>query len=164
MNNDHIFYKLETPCDILDKVFDFIPNSEWRWVPYMNLSINFPAHLLLKDKFLNSIPKTFRPTLRLYKFDSQSIYNWHKDADIGCSFNMVLDDYHCHTIFSPTNRLGIVHDFVELQYEKQKWYLFNSQILHLVMNLHTDSRYLLTVTFPKTVKYEDVFNWVKEIN
>lgn len=161
MNTDNLFYKVDTECSILDKVFEFLPSANWEWVPYMNLAKNFPAKLLFEDAFLNSIPKKFQPTLRLYNFPSNTIYNWHRDANIGCSFNMVLDDYKAYTLFNPSDRLGITNEIVELSYEKQKWYLFNSQILHQVINLHHNNRYLLTITFPKIIKYNEVLEWVK---
>ncbi len=161
MNLEKFYFKINKPCTILDRVRDFIPHAKWTWVPYMNLAINFPADLIKRDEFLNSIPGEFKPTLRLYKFFSNSMYNWHRDAAIGCSFNMVLEDYNSYTLFNKENKINIVNNFIELTYEKEKWHLFNSQQLHAVVNLDPRDRYLLTVSFPKSVKYDQLLEWVK---
>jgi hypothetical protein len=162
MNTENFFYKLNNNCTILNKVFDFLPKAKWEWVPYMNMATNLPQHLIKHDSFLSRIPKKFFPVLRLYKFSTNSIYNWHRDKDIGCSMNMVLDDYRAFTIFHNEERLGITNTITELAYEKHRWYLFNSQSQHQVVSLHPTDRYLLTVTFPKIIQYEDVLSYFKQ--
>jgi hypothetical protein len=76
--------------------------------------------------------------------------------------NMVLDDYRAFTIFHNEERLGITNTITELAYEKHRWYLFNSQSQHQVVSLHPTDRYLLTVTFPKIIQYEDVLSYFKQ--
>ena len=164
MNTDHLFYNLNVECNILPRVLTFLPLAVWEWIPHQTVATNFPSHMIHHDLFLRTIPKDFHPTLRLYKFPASSIYNWHRDAAIGCSLNMVFDDYNSFTLFSKYETLGIVSETIELKYEKNKWYLFNSQQLHLVANTGNVDRYLLTVTFPKEVKYDEVLKWIKEIN
>ena len=161
MNSENFFYKLDNKCTILNKVFDFLPKAKWEWVPYMNMATNLPHHLIKHDPFLSGIPLKFYPALRLYKFSSNGVYNWHRDKDIGCSLNMVLDDYRAFTLFNSDDKIGITNNVTELAYEKHRWYLFNSQILHQVVNLHPTDRYLLTITFPKIIQYNDVLSYFK---
>jgi len=75
--------------------------------------------------------------------------------------NLVMDDYSAHTLFNPANRRDILDKVIELKYEKNKWYLFNSQILHTVINVDTRDRPLLTVSFPKDVEYQTVLKFIK---
>jgi len=159
MNTDHLFYKLNVECTIIPKVLAFLPLAVWKWVPYQTIATNFPDYMIEHDPFLRTIPKNLFPVLRLYKFPATSIYNWHRDSAMGCSLNMVLDDYNSFTLFSENEVAPIVDKTVELKYEKQKWYLFNSQETHLVANTGDVDRFLLTVTFPKIIKYKQIFNY-----
>ena len=123
MNTDHLFYKLNAECTIIPKVLAFLPLAVWEWVPYQTVASNFPYHMINHDPFLRTIPKKFFPVLRLYKFPATSIYNWHRDSFIGCSLNMVLEDYNSFTLFNKQNEEpSIVDETIELKYEKQKWY------------------------------------------
>jgi hypothetical protein len=163
MNTDHLFYKLNAECTIIPKVLAFLPLAVWEWVPYQTVASNFPYHMINHDPFLRTIPKKFFPVLRLYKFPATSIYNWHRDSFIGCSLNMVLEDYNSFTLFNKQNEEpSIVDETIELKYEKQKWYLFNSQEMHLVANTGNVDRYLVSVSFPKIIQYKQVFDYFKQ--
>jgi hypothetical protein len=164
MNTDHLFYKLNAECTIIPDVLKFLPTAEWKWVPYQTLATNFPYRILDNDPFLSSIPKKFHPTLRLYKFPARSVYNWHIDAVIGCSLNMVLDDYESVTLFKKEEdkKINIIDQTVELKYQKEKWYVFNSQATHMVANIGAVDRYLLSVSFPKMIKYNELIDYIKQ--
>jgi hypothetical protein len=161
MNTDHLFYKLNVECTIIPDVLKFLPTAEWQWVPYQTIATNFPYEILDNDPFLSSIPKKFHPTLRLYKFPAGSVYNWHRDFAFGCSLNMVLDDYQSFTLFNKDSKINIVDQTVELKYQKEKWYLFNSQEMHMVANVGSVDRYLLSVTFPKMIKYKEALEHIR---
>jgi hypothetical protein len=166
-----LFYKIETPCTIVDDVKKYIAenNITWTWVPYMTVSFDFQTNLgkLLteKDSTLKMLSTNFVGSmLRLYKFPSMTCYDWHRDASIGCSLNMLLEDYHSLTLFIPSSQRKILNPVVSLKYEKNFWYLFNSQVLHSVVNVDEEDRILLTMTFPTNVKYKDVFDFLQQNN
>jgi hypothetical protein len=94
-------------------------------------------------------------------FPGMTVYNWHRDVEMGCSMNLVMEDYDSHTLFNPTDKKEILDNVVELKYEKNKWYLFNSQILHSVVNVDPRNRLLLTITFPKHVQYQEILDFLK---
>jgi hypothetical protein len=157
---DTCFYKIDVECKILDIIENHISSAEWRWLPWNYVCINLPRNdLTSKDSFVDMLIEK-GGSLCLYKIPANTSYNWHKDASIGVSLNMVLTDYNCHTIFSTGHydymnamNFPILDKIVELKYEPKKWFLFNSQIRHSVVNLDHRDRYLLTITFPKEYSY-----------
>lgn len=165
MNNDNLYYRLEQEPKFLDQVKEYIKTTSWDWVPFMNISLDFQKTLGLKlikeDEVLSKLQSKFNAMMRLYMFPSMTVYNWHRDVEMGCSMNLVMYDYDAHTLFNPSDKKEIRDKVVELKYEKNKWYLFNSQILHSVINVDNKDRILLTITFPKGVTYKDVFEFLK---
>jgi len=162
-----LFYYIDNQCNILHEIHDYIQNGvTWSWVPFVytckDFKKNFSQHFIDKDNFLRSLQEHFREThLHLYKFPSMTFYTWHKDKNVGCSLNMVLDDYNSKTIFMPDPGKKLLNDIVELKYQKYKWYLFNSQITHSVINLDTRDRILLTLTFPLKTKFCQVKSFIQ---
>jgi hypothetical protein len=91
------------------------------------------------------------------------VYHWHRDNDIGCSLNMVLDVYNSHTLFTHSNPKQVyLEAIIELNYKPNTWYIFNSQEKHSVINLDDRARVLFTLIMPKEVKYHDVVEWYKQ--
>jgi hypothetical protein len=165
MNSDNLFYKIEKEPKFLNQVKEYVKTAAWTWVPFMSISIDFQKTLGLKlieqDTVLKKLQSKFNAMMRLYMFPGMTVYNWHRDVEMGCSMNLVMDDYSAHTLFNPSDKKEIIDKVVELKYEKNKWYLFNSQILHSVINVDHTDRILLTITFPKGVTYNDVFEFLK---
>jgi hypothetical protein len=165
MNTNNLYYKLKQEPKFLDQVNEYAKTASWTWVPFMNISTDFQKSLGLElvrqDELLSKLQSKFNAMMRLYMFPSMTVYNWHRDVNMGCSINLVMDDYSAHTLFNPSGQKEIIGKVVELKYEKNKWYLFNSQILHSVINVDHKDRILLTITFPKGVTYNDVFEFLK---
>jgi hypothetical protein len=162
---DDLFYKIEQEPNFLDKVLDYSITAKWTWVPFMNISIDFQKtlglELIKQDSLLDKLRDKFDGIMRLYMFPGMTVYNWHRDVEMGCSMNLVMEDYDSHTLFNPTDKKEILDNVVELKYEKNKWYLFNSQILHSVVNVDLRDRLLLTITFPKHVQYQEILDFLK---
>jgi hypothetical protein len=162
---DTLFYKIEQEPIFLNKVREYAATAKWTWVPFMNISINFQKtlglELIKQDPLLDNLRIKFNGIMRLYMFPSMTVYNWHRDVEMGCSINLVMEDYDSHTLFNPTDKKEILDNVVELKYEKNKWYLFNSQILHSVVNVDPRDRLLLTITFPKHVQYQEILDFLK---
>jgi hypothetical protein len=166
MNIENYYYKVNYKPSYINEIVEFLPHASWRWVPFMTVATNFQNSLGLQltenDILLKSLKEKYWGSLKLYQFPSHTFYPWHKDAEIGCSLNLIMQDYRSITLFkSDTNRTDILQDIIELKYEKNVWYVFNSQLEHAVVNLDERDRILLTITFPKTVKYQDLLSYVK---
>jgi hypothetical protein len=163
---EDLYYQLKTIPSYVDDVFKFSKTTKWTWIPFVYISMNFQFDLGLKitknDIMLSDLKNMFNGGLRLYMFPKNSVYNWHRDAEIGCSLNLIFDDYKSFTLFNPSDETKILNSVVELQYQKNYWYLFNSQILHSIVNIDTKDRFLLTFTFPKNINYSNVLNFIKQ--
>jgi hypothetical protein len=156
---DDYYLNLDVECSIVATVKEFLDKAIWVWVPYMVLAYNFPEKEITNDSFLTEISNKFGGKLRLYKISKNSVYNWHKDYNVGCALNLVMDEYNCHTLFSKTYGHPIIDNVIELKYVPGKYTLFNNQQLHQVVNLDDRDRYLLTMTFPKELSYHTVKDW-----
>jgi len=165
MNNYNLYRKIEQESNFLSQIKEYAKTANWTWVPFMHISIDFQKtlgpQLMKQDEMLNKLQTKFNAMMRLYMFPSMAVYNWHRDIEMGCSLNLVMDDYSAHTLFNPNDNKKIIDNVVELKYEKNKWYVFNSQILHSVINLDSKNRVLLTVTFTKNVTYTDVVDYLE---
>jgi len=163
---ENLYYQLKSIPPYLDDVINFSKNSKWDWVPFLHISVNFQNNLGLKitenDTMLSDLKNNFDGNLRLYMFPKNSVYNWHRDVEMGCSLNLVFDDYNSYTLFHSLDKKENDDNVVKLRYQKNYWYLFNSQILHSVVNDDVRDRILLTFTFPINVNYLDVLNFIKQ--
>jgi hypothetical protein len=156
------FYQIDEPYTNIKSVKQSISNASWQWIPYMTVADNFFESLSF-DPFIKEIATQFGGHLKLYKVPSNYVYHWHKDANIGCSLNMVLEEYNSHTLFiHPERDNKYVEPFVELKYKPETWYIFNSQERHTVINLDKRDRILFTLIMPKQTNYHDVVAWYKE--
>ena len=160
MNN--YFYEVSEPYQNIEAVKQFIPTANWQWVPFMNVASNF-YESVLTDPFIKQLSIEFSGSLRLYKVPAMHVYHWHRDAQVGCSLNMVLEEYQSHTLFSNVeSESKYVDPVVELKYKPETWYIFNSQERHTVINLDTRDRVLFTLIMPRQTTYQDVVAWYKE--
>jgi hypothetical protein len=76
---------------------------------------------------------------------------------------MVLEEYNSHSLFTHSERDNMyVEPVVELKYEPETWYIFNSQERHSVINLDDRDRILFTLIMPKGTDYHNVVSWYKE--
>lgn len=83
------------------------------------------------------------------------VYHWHRDQNRQSCINMLLSiDHHSHTLFGQSINRTNMH-CVELNYEQNRYYLFNNQIPHTVINLDID-RYLFSLEFAEAVPYNDM--------
>jgi len=160
--SSNYFYKIKESYQNINAVKKFIPTAEWQWFPYVTVASNFYESIEV-DPFIKDVTSQFTGTLKLYKFPAKQVYHWHKDANIGCSLNMVFREYNSHTLFThPERDNKHVEPIIELKYEPETWYIFNSQENHTVINLDDQDRILFTLIMPKGINYHDVVNWYKE--
>lgn len=160
--NSNFFYEITEPYQNIEAVKKYIPTAEWQWIPYMTVASNFYENIH-SDPFIKDIATKFNGRLTLYKFPANQVYHWHKDASIGCSLNMVLEEYNSHSLFSYSDKANkYVEPIVELKYKPETWYIFNSQERHTVINLDDKDRILFTLIMPKGTNYHDVVNWYKD--
>ena len=129
------------------------------WMPYYN----FQA-LPIDFAFL-SISSTLRNLRRKREFrggvirvEPNTSYMWHVDTDRHTSINMLLaDGGDSRCLFAP-HGIDIVTPIIELKYEPDTLYAFNTKMLHTVLNF-SKPRYMFSVEFLDTdrgLTYEEL--------
>lgn len=142
------FYKIETKSVICEEVFREALRHDANWVKYFNFdATNISNDILFKEPLIAKIGNKHPLMGGVVMLPPNTFYNWHKDARRGVSINMVLNpiDGLSHCVFTPDKDV-IVGSFIELKYEPDTYYLFNTQVDHMVLNFDKP-RLLLTIEF-----------------
>lgn len=162
---DQCFLKLmpEHNYSQLGPLKDFLDTCEFSWKPYFYIydSENNPIPSgFYDDPLIRKVKNIFGGYFSFYKVPARTVYRWHKDYKSKCCFNLVFKKYHSHTLFSTDCPYDQVDHIEELEYEPNQWYLFNTQIKHMVVNLDAEDRYLVTYRFrDENVTFETVKDW-----
>lgn len=154
------FHEIETKSIIAEAAIQIAMHPDAQWVKYYNFdATRIPNEVLALDPVLNAVGSKHPLIGGVVMLPPYSFYNWHKDTRRGVSINMVLnpDGGRSHCIFTPDKDV-VVGEFVELQYQPNTYYLFNTQVDHMVLNFE-QPRLLLTVEFGEdkdALSYEDL--------
>ena len=91
----------------------------------------------------------------ILQMPDHSVYQWHRDQHRQACINMLLSGEHnSHTMF--VKEVGTQSmECIELCYEPGRYYLFNNQMPHSVVNL-SRNRYLLSLEFEKPFTYGEL--------
>jgi hypothetical protein len=74
------------------------------------------------------------------------VYHWHRDQNRQACINLLISsNHHSHTLFGRSVSDTSMH-CLELRYEPGRFYLFNNQVPHSVINLDVN-RYLFSLEF-----------------
>jgi hypothetical protein len=112
------------------------------WFKYYNFdTLLVPESILAKDPFFKTLSPFKAAILRL---PPNICYDWHVDDDRGWTVNMLLTTGKSHCLFG--SREGQAFPFIELAYEPEFYYAFNTQVHHTVLNFDT-YRYLFSLQF-----------------
>lgn len=147
-----------------------LSTKEINWVSLSLLGmdlISVPVSRALKEPLLHKINSVFPIAKTLiFRTPAYQNYAWHTDRVRGASINLLIStNVKSHCIFGiPIDRYNL--NFNELEYKENTFYLFNSQILHQVINF-SEPRYLFTIEFVQdknSLRYSDIYNWSKAEN
>jgi hypothetical protein len=163
INPNMCFQKLNSKSIFISKNFNnLLNNAEWAFhFGFKNFSV--PDFVWKLEPILNKIHNTFPiQNCVVLHIPPNTMYNWHNDSERGLSINMKLcNNTTSHTLFG--SAIDEYSDAViELKYDKDAFYLFNTQNKHCVINFDND-RYMFSVLFKnQELSYETVYNWCKE--
>lgn len=159
--SDRYFYKIETPSSKIQEYFlENLSSASWEDYHYFK-AWNFPKEVWESEKALSEINKTFKISKAgIISIAADHIYDWHKDEHRGASINMILESDHSHTLFKSRPNKFVVEKIIELKYEPKRFYLFNTQITHCVINFNKP-RYLFSCEFEQK---KDKLNYIKILN
>ena len=116
------------------------------WVSYYNFeATQVPAQLLNRDGFLVALAHKRKFHAGILRMQPKSCYNWHTDTDRKVGLNMLIQDGKSHCLFM-TEDNGLRCNVEELKYEPDSYYIFNTQVPHMVLNIE-QPRYLFSLEF-----------------
>jgi len=160
------YYAMKNKSTVSKELLDFILNDEGEWLNYYSFDGKFvPNEIYMKDKFFNwlSFHYNFRVGITMLK--PTSCYTWHVDERRGVSINMLLNpDVRSNCVFVDGTPNGLYFPIQELTYEKDTYYIFDTQTPHMVLN-YDSPRYLMSVEFEldKTnLSYKDLLNNIRK--
>ena len=116
------------------------------WQDYYNFkAIQVHPDILLKDPFLINLYRLHPFVAGIVKLNPNVCYDWHIDTRRGVGINMLLNfEGTSHCLFAKGE--GAQFGFEELVYAPNRYFLFNTQISHTVINF-AEPRYLFTLEF-----------------
>lgn len=139
--------------------------SAKEWTQYYNfMAIPVPEEMLWLDPFLAALANKRAFHAGILRMEPNTCYNWHVDTDRKVGLNMLLDDGFSQCLF--TDNVGVVSKTTELDYEYGKYYVFNTQVPHMVINA-TEPRYLFSVEFlgdDRGLTFDELCEDVKGMN
>jgi len=154
------FHEIKSKSVITQAVIHTAMHPEAQWQKYFNFdATRIPNEVLAYDPVLADIGSRHPLMGGVVMLPPNTFYNWHTDTRRGVSINMVLNPYDgvSHCVFTPDKDVA-VGEFIELQYQPDTYYLFNTQVNHMVLNFDKP-RLLLTVEFGEdkdALSYDDL--------
>lgn len=140
---------------IASELMAYATNTD-NWIRYYNFfTTQVPFDLVFSDPFLHGLALRHKLAVGVLRLDPYVCYDWHKDSRRGVCVNMLLNDVESKCLFA-NSKEEATHNFTELQYKVGKYYIFNNQVEHMVINF-AQSRYLMSVEFEED-KYALTFD------
>ena len=122
-----------------------------------------PRDVYLSEPLLKEVD-TQHKILRcaIMRLDKYRCYNWHIDKERGAGINLLLTPNIKSLVYFGERDTGSRYNisFIEMKYEPNTFYLFNTQISHTVYNFD-ETRYVFTLEFEED-KDKLSFNQLKE--
>ena len=143
---NHAYMPVPVESSISKDLFVHAVNSH-NWVKYYNFeAIPVPLELLGLDAFIVRLAKKRKFHAGILRMEPNTCYNWHVDTDRKVGLNMLLSDDGKSRCLFLDGEAGVVFGVEELKYESGSYYVFNTQVAHMVLNT-TQPRYLFSLEF-----------------
>jgi len=134
----------------------------YNWVPYYSFLVTpVPEKILDRDPFLVKLSKKRKFQSGILKMEPDTCYNWHVDTDRKVGLNMLLMGQDSQCLFL-NGEPGLVFKTKELEYEADTYYVFNTQVPHMVLN-GKGPRYLFSLEFVD-LTFNDLCEDIKGMN
>jgi hypothetical protein len=117
------------------------------WTQYYNfMAAPVPGDLLQLDSFIGKLAEKRAFHAGILRMEPNTCYNWHVDTDRKVGLNMLLSDDGGSRCLFLDGEPGVVFKTHELDYQSDTYYVFNTQVPHMVLNT-TRPRYLFSLEF-----------------
>lgn len=161
MTMTRFFKQIPNKCVILPELQQLLHKIKPEdWHDYYNFKvvlIDFDT-VCAHDPFLAKLHHAHPFQAGICKLTQNIVYDWHTDERRGASINLLLNELHSSHCLFKTQPGELVSGIRELDYEPGRYYLFNSQEEHTVINFHRD-RFLFTIEFveaKEALSYQDL--------
>lgn len=117
-----------------------------------------------KSKFCLDIAEYFGGDVRanFIKYDPCTIYDWHTDLDRQVALNFLLREAPNSLILFRSQIDRKRFNIKQCVYTPRKPVIFNSEISHIVINHHTETRFILSILPPMHVTYKDLVDYFEK--
>ena len=139
------YFQVPIKSVIAKELLEFsLSNQDWQ--DYYNFkAVQVPGQIIAKDPFLMSLFNKHPFAAGIVHLSPHVCYDWHIDTRRGVGVNMLLNfEGTSHCLFAKDE--GVQFPFEELVYSPDRYYLFNTQKRHTVINF-SEPRYLFTIEF-----------------
>ena len=142
------YLKIHTKSTIAKEALEYALASQ-DWFQYFDFDVIFlPQEMIQKDTFLRYVSSKFKLRVGVLRLPTNTCYDWHTDDERGVAINMLLTpEVRSNCLFTRGGENSF--KFEELVYEPDTFYIFNTQVKHMVLN-YEKPRYLLSVEFELT--------------
>lgn len=162
---DQYFKKFKTTSKIISSLSESLSQIDTWESNYGLHTCIISDKIWRKEPLLDIIDKQFPIEFGfLIKIPPSTLYNWHVDGTRAAGINLKLtQDAHSYTLFGDT--LDEWNDqFVQLDYQNDSFYLFNTQHKHCVINFDK-YRYMFTIQLMQNkdhITYQEIYNWCNQ--
>jgi len=142
---------------LLDHCKQRVTSDEVLWLPHFGfLATPLSCNWIASEPALQAVQQICPiAQLGILKMPDHWVYHWHRDQNRQACINLLISsDHHSHTLFGRSVSETSMH-CLELRYQPGRFYLFNNQVPHTVINLDV-SRYLLSLEFAEPVPYAEL--------
>ena len=138
------YQKIPEKSTIVPELLALAEKGEWQDYIYWK-AIPVSDELINKDPFLSKLreTRTFRAGILLTP--PNSCYKWHVDTYRSVGVNLLIKHKDSHSVFTfDEENINVpVH---ELKYEEDTYYIYNTKVPHMVLNVD-EPRYIMTLEF-----------------
>jgi hypothetical protein len=156
---DLLMAEVDAKSMIIDDINSII-NDNTVWIKYHEFDAKpVSEQVLTEDPFLSWLADKYEFIGGILKINPFSQYDWHTDTNRGVSINMLVAHKNSFVMFSGEED-SLVKKILPMQYKLNRYYLFNPQIPHSVINFEGD-RYMFTIEFKRdknSLTYEELYN------
>lgn len=158
------FFQLSHHCVITQKLQEIINTSPELFFTKYNFELMYvPDNILKLDETISHLRDKFDGVAVVMKMKPYLCNKWHIDSFRKCAINLLLSGPNSHCYFANTDAQdNMAYDVHELLYEPGRYYVFNTQKFHTIIN-HADPRYLFSVGF-NNFSYQEVLEYCQNNN
>ena len=163
---NHAYIPVQVKSAIANDLLLYAQNTK-DWTQYYNfMATSVPDEILWADPLFTALANKLAFHAGILRMEPNTCYNWHVDTDRKVGLNMLLSDDGGSRCLFLDGEPGVVFKTHELDYQPDTYYVFNTQVPHMVLNT-IKPRYLFSVEFlgdDRGLTFEELCEDVKGMN